>query len=180
MKEGEVIIRYARGLFKAASGAGQVRRVLEELSAFAEVLKTRRDVFVWLCGEGISAARRISVMRNVLSGAKFHEITINFVSLLIKRERIFIIEETCVSFGMLCDEAEGVERGVLTAAEQRFADGIKDKLERALSLSRGKKVILSTKGDPSLIGGLNVRINDRLYDTSIKRRLFDLKEELCK
>ena len=102
---------------------------------------------------------------------------INFVNVLIDRKRIDQLAGIETAFRGKVDEIRGITRGEVTSAEPLA----KDELERvtdALSKISGKQVLVTTKVDPSLIGGLVARVGDMVFDGTIRTQLNQLKESL--
>jgi len=101
----------------------------------------------------------------------------NLVRLLARRGRLDLIAAVSAEFGRLVN----IERGIVTAIVTAAAPLRKDELaavDKRLRAMTGKTVELEVRVDPDLIGGLTVRLGDRLIDASVRGRLERLRDQL--
>lgn len=171
--------RYALGLFKAARESNAISRVKDDGLAFCEAMRSRRAFFVWLSCVEVPASKRIERCVSILKGAKCDQLLINFISLLIDRGRIGYYEEITSEFGALCDVEDGIMRGEITAVGKKMAEEVRSDVEAILSKKLKKRAVMSIKEDPSLIGGIRIRINDTVCDMSMIRKIEDMRAKLC-
>jgi len=179
MKDNIVAKRYARGLFKSVKEKEDIQKIGEDLESFAVFLNKKKSFFIWLTCVENPASKRIEKIKTALTSAAFHKMAINFLSLLIKRERIKIFGKIYEEFAILCDETEKKAKGELIAVSAKIAAEFKDKVEVIISKKINKKVALVPKGDPSIIGGLKISVGNKVLDMTIKKRFSDIKERLC-
>jgi F-type H+-transporting ATPase subunit delta len=102
---------------------------------------------------------------------------VNLVGMLVERRRVERLPDIAREFGRLLDEHRGVVTAVATSAAPLEAGDVEALRTRVESLT-GTQVQLRTEVDPSLIGGVTVRIGDRLYDGSVRGRLERLRNQL--
>jgi F-type H+-transporting ATPase subunit delta len=102
---------------------------------------------------------------------------INLIGLLLRRGRIRELPRLAAEFGRLDDERQGLTHAVATSASP-LTSGEADALTKRLEESTGGRVELALKVDPSLLGGLVVRVGDRLIDGSVRSRLERLRNQL--
>jgi F-type H+-transporting ATPase subunit delta len=101
----------------------------------------------------------------------------NLAKLLIQKGRSRGARAVAESFAALADEHAGIAKAQITTAVP-INDGQRAAIEQRLSGSLGKTVTASTAVDPTLIGGLVVRVGDQLIDGSVRTRLRSLRKEL--
>jgi len=104
-------------------------------------------------------------------------LTRNLIYLLVVKGRMSLIGGIAVEYQHLVDNYHGIEHAEVTTAIP-LEDAEREKLEKALSSALGKKLILETKVDPTIIGGLVARINGKLLEGSTRGKLLSLKKEL--
>ena len=102
---------------------------------------------------------------------------VNLVSLLVERRRVHQLPAIAREYHRLLDQARGVVTAVVTSAMPLTPDEAVAIADRVATMV-GSEVTLRHEVDPTLIGGLTVRIGDRLYDASVRGRLERLRAQL--
>jgi len=97
---------------------------------------------------------------------------------LLRRGRIEELPRLAAEFRRLDDQRQGITRATATSATSLTPDEVTELTER-LEKTAGGRVALDTEVDPSLLGGLVVRIGDRLIDGSVRGRLERLRNQLA-
>ena len=168
--------RYAQAAFEVARERGQVDRWLAELERLVELLdRTEADAF--LAAPQVPFEAKQAFVEQTL--ADFLPEVRNFVLLLTRRRRIRLLPRIYEEFGRLANEYRGVVVAEVTSAVP-LDDADKAVIIRQLSELTGRRVILRTQADPAILGGLIVRIGDKLIDGSLKTRLERLRETLTR
>ncbi|MBI2092773.1 MAG: ATP synthase F1 subunit delta [Deltaproteobacteria bacterium] len=179
MKEHVISIRYASALLslaKSENAIGEVRRSLEH---FISIAHSQKGLLTWIADEEIPRQKRLVLVREIAGASAIHPLVAKFIEVLINKDRIKHIYHIAKSFNALADKEEGIVRGTVLTAALADAEAAKQKLENSLGKKLNKKVILTLKEDPSLIGGVLLMIRDKVWDASIKRKLHEIKERLC-
>ena len=104
------------------------------------------------------------------------DLNMNFLRLLKKKNRLNLLPSIASYFQEIVDDNAGIVRGEVIAAVSIEND--LSEIESSLSKKLNKKVILSSSIDQSIIGGIKIRIGDRLFDGTVKAKLNKLKEDL--
>lgn len=177
MVGGSVARRYAHALFEVAREHGrleeqdaELRRVL---AAFAEnpSLKTAYESRKALPED------RKAVVARVFGDLSAH--TRNLLCLLIDKQREAYLDAIAREYRSLADAAQGiVEVEVRSAVE--LGESELGLLEQRLKAAGARGVRFSRRVDPELVGGLVLRVGDRLYDGSVRTRLQRLRERLAR
>ncbi len=102
---------------------------------------------------------------------------LNLIALLLRRGRIEELPRVAAEFRRLDDERQGVTHATATSAAALTRDEVSALTER-LEQTTGGRVALDIQVDPSLLGGLVVRVGDRLIDGSVRGRLERLRNQL--
>src|SRR5574344_122027 len=101
----------------------------------------------------------------------------DFIKVLIDHHRIDHFSDVAAAFASLVNASLGVDEGVLYSAS-RLDEASEKRIEEALSAKLGKKIALTQVVDPSLLGGVKVALGGKVYDGTLRNRLFDLRKTL--
>ncbi len=166
--------RYARAfVFARADNSGSERAALAELGAFAELLA---PVKAELGNPLIPQEIKLNILSERLFSHKDTR-AYRFLELLLKVKRFYLLEEIAGVCSALLDERDGIVRAEVETAFPPDADTAV-RAERALAAATGKKVSVRLTHVPELIGGMRVRMGDRLIDASLQGRLNRLKRKI--
>jgi F-type H+-transporting ATPase subunit delta len=128
-----------------------------------------------LQGDGMTDERFQTIVRRVLPAVTATQL--NLFRLLRRKSRLGLGPSIASFFQELVDEERGIARAVVTTAVE--LDGERRvQLERRLGEQTGRQVSVETRVDPAILGGLVVRIGDRLLDGSTRTRLRQLRTQL--
>lgn len=169
--------RYAQALTQEAQSTGQLDAVDADVALLAETLEGSRDLRFALTSPVVSQPKKAAVLDR-LFGDKVSALTGRFVKLLVAKQRDGQIPAILDAYRQLRDERTGtVEARVRTA--QPLSDAERGQLQAALEARSGKTVRMGVEVDPSLVGGLVVRLGDIVYDRSVKHQLESLRGQLA-
>lgn len=167
--------RYAEAAFEVALRDGTVETWRSELDAAAAL------------GEDVRLARTLAnpavplETRTKASDATFGQIVgrpvLNLINLVLRRGRIDQLPRIAAEFRRLDDARQGITVATATSAAPLTPDELKALMSRLEDMTGGR-VRLDTQVDPSLLGGLIVRVGDRLIDGSVRGRLERLRNRL--
>jgi F-type H+-transporting ATPase subunit delta len=166
--------RYAQAYFDLAVAADAVDTWGEELASAAADLGSP-EVARALDNPRLSAPRRSEMALAVLDGKSTQ--MRNLVRLLLERGRIAVLDQVAAEYRRLADRASGVVRAEVVSAVPLDAASTK-RLRGALSERLGGEVETTVRQDPDILGGLIVRIGDRVIDASVRTRLEQLRSAL--
>jgi F-type H+-transporting ATPase subunit delta len=167
--------RYAEAYFELAQQAGDVAGWRAELAAVAEALGNQ-EVAQALSNPRLTLAERVRLGLQLLDGVSTP--ARNLARLLIERRRIGLTGEILAHYDVLADQASGVVRAEVVTALRVDAQ-LEREIADALSTRLGKQVQTVVRTDPSIIGGLVVRIGDRVIDDSVRTHLQQLQAALA-
>jgi len=166
--------RYAEAYFDLARESGDLDGWREQLAGVAETLGNA-EVGEALANPKTSLADRVRLGMRLLDGASAP--ARNLARLLIERRRVAIAGEILAHFDVLRDRASGVVRVEVTTAipaDEALEARIRDTLSRQL----GSDVETVVRSDPAIVGGLVIRIGDRVIDDSLRTHLQQLQAAL--
>jgi F-type H+-transporting ATPase subunit delta len=167
--------RYAEAYFALAQDASDVAGWREQLAGVAETLGDPA-VSDALANPRTSLSERVRLGLQLLDGASPQ--ARNLARLLIERRRVVIVREILSHYDALSDKASGVVRVEVTTAVP--ADGaLEQRIRDSLSKQLGGDVQTTVRTDPSIVGGLVIRIGDRVIDDSMRTHLQQLQAALA-
>nr|AIX97512.1 mitochondrial oligomycin sensitivity conferral protein [Ceratosolen solmsi] len=169
--------RYATALYSAASKQKSLDTVEKDLLKFQQLLKTDKKLIEFIKDPSIKRKVKSDILHQ--TKFNFNPATINFLKLLAENGRLASATQIVNIFKIIMAASRGeVVCEVITASP---LDGDnKSKLEKALKsyLKKGQTIVLTTKIDPSIIGGLIISIGDKYVDMSVASKLKKYTEAL--
>ncbi len=166
--------RYATALFELARDLGELEKTERALTDLETALGESEDFRRFVRSPVFSAQDQAGAVAAIASKADANDLTANFLQLLVRNRRLFALSEIITGFHKLCAR----ERGELTAevtAAIPMSDALTQELVATLKAKTGKDIALRTRVDPSILGGLIVKIGSRMIDSSIRTKLNNLK-----
>jgi F-type H+-transporting ATPase subunit delta len=166
--------RYAQAVFELAQQKGELDRWLSDLRALATL--DHNDIFVKaLETPNLTPADQARLLVDRFPGIS--PLAANLVCLLLQRRRIIVLPSVYEEYQRLLDGHRGTERAeVVTAVALDDEDRLR--IEERLAEIAGKKVAVTVRVDPAVIGGVVARFGGKLLDGSTRSRLEALKREI--
>jgi len=166
--------RYASALFELANEQNQLDEVDRDLGKFTDLLDQSEDLSRLVKSPAFAAEEQERALGAVMDWAAVGATTGNFLKVVTRNRRLFAAEDMIKTFRSLLARHRGevvaeVKSAVTLDTAQLSA--LKDKLKS----SYGKDVRLDASVDPSLLGGLIIKIGSRMFDSSLKTKLTNLK-----
>ena len=168
--------RYARALFEVAKDMGIISQVEEELKSVASAIRDNADLQKFLNHPNIGTTVKTDLLKQIFEG-KVSEPVWNTLLVLIDKRRQAILSALASDFAKIADEALGQASATVYSA---FALTEAQQAEIASHFSKvtGKTIRVASVVEPKLLGGIQVRIGDRLYDGSLAGKLDRLSKAL--
>lgn len=177
MKISEVSRRYAKALMALAKQKGQHTRALNELEAIAKIFKTDVSVHDYFINPLIGPDAKMTVVQNSFQGKGLLEEVYSMLLLLSEKNRMGKFEEIVAAYEEQMDVEQNITRGSVKSAKA-LSDDAKKELEAKIHKILNKKIILTYKEDPTLLGGVVAQVGGWTFDDSIETHLIKLNEEL--
>ena len=181
VKDLQAAKRYAQALFEIARVTYKDEEIEAELEAFSEALKKSADLEKFFGNPQFNLDQKRNFIEQIYQrkDRQTHEILLNFFAILFEKHRFYLIHEIAVEFKRIADEARG--QGV---AHIKTAVPLDAHLEAAL-VSRieklaGYKIMVRKEVDPLLIGGVVVRLENKIFDGSVRHQIDRMTKELTK
>jgi len=166
--------RYATALFELASEGKALDKVDAALDSFLGLLDGSEDLQRLIANPVFTAEEQVSAITALLKKAKIDGLAANFLSLVASKRRLFLVRPMIAAFKALLAEKNGVVSAEVTVAAPLSAPN-REAVLAALEGQAGGKIALTEKVDPSIIGGLVVKMGSKMIDASLKTKLNAMK-----
>jgi F-type H+-transporting ATPase subunit delta len=162
--------RYATALFELADDQSRLDEVAADLTRLVSSIDESQDLQRLVRSPILNRKDQGKAMTSVLEAMEVGELTKNFVGLIAQNRRLFALTDMVKGF---LDELAR-RRGEVTAevtAARSLSESQVAALQESLQRSLGGKVSISHEVDPTLIGGMVVKVGSRMVDTSLRTQL---------
>ena len=175
MRAMAIALKYAKGLFTAAKELGKMKEFGKELNQIKDLLISMPEVLSALQNPIYPPDLKMEIIEEILKVVKIDPEIERFFKLLVERRRIQYIREIVAMYQELLDEELNIARGEVITVYPLSEEERKE-LEEVLKNYLKKEVILESKVDEGIIGGIKIRIGDLIFDGTLKTQLGKMKE----
>ncbi|MDA0683241.1 MAG: ATP synthase F1 subunit delta [Bacteroidetes bacterium] len=176
MSEITIARRYAQALNEQAAQDGTLEQIDADIDLISHALAGSRELVNFFSSPIISRKKKAAVI-GTLFKESLQPVTMRFLELLVSKRRENFFLPIVSSYRKLRDDQLGIKPvSVRTAFD--LSEGDLSALTASLEKLTDSKVRLSMKVDPSILGGLVIRIGDMVYDGSVTNQLATLRERL--
>jgi F-type H+-transporting ATPase subunit delta len=169
--------RYAQALYLAAQRKDAVDRVWDDLQGVLAVDRAAGDRFrLFLEAPQVPTEHKFAALEATFRPV-VHGLVVEFFRMLLNKKRLFELRTIVEEFQRLVEDHRGVVRARVTSALP-LHDAELSGLVSALEAGLAKKVRVVSNVDPGILGGLVVRVGDRIADMSVRTQLTELRERL--
>jgi F-type H+-transporting ATPase subunit delta len=166
--------RYATALFDLAEDDHALAELEADVGRFATLHDQSDDLQAFIRSPVYRAEEQVRVIEAVLKQSGIGGLVANFFKVVARNRRLDAAPEIIAAFRRLLAKRRGEVTAEVTSAEP-LSDAHVAAIKDALKVSLGKDVTLDARVDPSLIGGLIVKVGSRMVDSSLKTKLSSLK-----
>ena len=169
--------RYATALFELARDEKSIDAVKADLDRFDAMLADSADLARLVRSPVFTGDEQLKALSAVLDKAGIGGVAAKFLKVLTVNRRLFAVTDVIKAFRLLVARFKGEAAADVTVAEP-LSDKNLDALKAALKSVSGKDVDLNVKIDPSIIGGLVVKLGSRMVDSSLRTKLNAIKHAM--
>jgi len=166
--------RYASSLFELALEAGAVDTVSADLDRFQAMIDGSADLKRLVQSPVFSAEDQVKAVSVLCEKAGLGSLVGNFIKVVAGNRRLFAISGMITAFRRIAARHRGEITAEVTSAHALTGEQ-ENELKAALKGVTGKDVAVSVTVDPSILGGLIVKVGSRQIDTSLRTKLSTLK-----
>jgi F-type H+-transporting ATPase subunit delta len=178
MIEGSLSRRYTRALYQLAKEGGQEDAIGAEIERFlGTYMGTPLQAVLNNPAFELDSRRKILV--EVTRSSQLSPVSAHFLSLLLERDRLTYLPSIVASYRRMLNEAKDRVEATVRASSPLDAAMV-ERLRAVLRRISGKDIVLHETTDPSLIGGLVVELEGKVYDGSIRNQLEKMKQRIAR
>jgi F-type H+-transporting ATPase subunit delta len=166
--------RYASALFELAKEQGQQAAVEQDLKNFQGLLDQSEDLRHMVTSPVFTAEQQSKAIALIAAKSGISVLTSNFFKVLAANRRLFATSDVIKSYRAIAARARGEVAAEVSSA-QPLTDVQIQALKDQLRGTVGKDVTITAKVDPSLLGGLVVKVGSKMIDSSLRTKLDTLK-----
>ena len=166
--------RYATALFELALEREALEQIERDLEAIRALVDGSDDLMRVVRSLTLTRGEQAKALDAVLERLGSSQYVRNFVALLARNRRVFLLTDMIAAFQTKLAEHRGEVSAEVTSAVPLKTNHL-DAVSEALRNIVGRDVALETRVDPSLIGGLTVRVGSRMLDNSLRTKLQNLE-----
>ena len=178
MTEGKLSRRYTKALFQLAREAGQEEQIGRQVEEFYAAYSSTELEKV-LTNPAFAVDARKKILAQVIQGQQLSALTAHFLALLLERDRLGHLPGIVSCYRRLLNEAKGLVEAKVVSAGALEAQMVESVRERLRGIS-GKDVVLQEETDASLLGGLLIELEGKVYDGSVRTQLEKMKQRVAR
>ncbi|RJP18365.1 MAG: ATP synthase F1 subunit delta [Candidatus Abyssobacteria bacterium SURF_5] len=176
MKVDPIVSAYAESLFRVASAEGVADRVEEELHEVERLYEKNYEVKEFIHNPHVRTEGKKDALADLLRD-KISRILLNHLYLVVDQDRGRLLPKIAEEYYRMVSEIRAKVTAEVTTAFP-VTDGMLDELARELRRLTKKDVHLRTRVDESIIGGVIVRVGDKVLDGSVRKKLSQIKKQM--
>ncbi len=169
--------RYATALFELAKNAGSIDAVKADLDRLSAMMAESEDLTRLVKSPVFTADEQLKAVTAILEKAEISGLAGNFVKLVAKNRRLFGLPAMIADYAALVAAHRGEVTAKVTVASSLSDDQLAA-LKNTLGQKTGKDVNLDVTVDPSILGGLIVKLGSRMVDASLKTKLNSIRHAM--
>jgi F-type H+-transporting ATPase subunit delta len=173
----EIAAVYARSLFEVAKEQDKLDLVRDQLGTFVDALNEARELQVFFFSPYFSTQEKENGLKRAVTDAD--PVIVNFLELLIEKHRMPVIFRVRANYEALWEEENKLLPVEITSAVE-LDESIVKQLGDRISEQTGRKVDLSARVEPDILGGIVVQVGNSVLDASVRNRLEQLRRQVVK
>jgi F-type H+-transporting ATPase subunit delta len=173
----EIAQVYSRSMFEVAKEQDKLDVVREQLGEFADALDQQRELAVFFFSPYFATEEKKEGLHKAVEGAD--ETVLNFLELLLEKHRMPAIFRVRRQFDELWEEENRLLPVQLTSAIELEESTVRE-VGDAIGERTGRRIELTSRVDPDILGGIVLRVGNSILDASIRNRLEQLRKQVAR
>jgi F-type H+-transporting ATPase subunit delta len=167
--------RYAKALFGLAKDQGKLDKVETDFNELDKLIDKSSEFGAFLLNPLISGSDKSMMLKDLFKG-KVDDLTFNFIQLINEKKRSSLLPDVILQFKSMMLEYNNQVEGELISAVELSKNQV-NQIQQNIETATGKSVILKQRIETDVIGGFVLKIQDRVFDNSIRCQLNKLREK---
>ena len=174
---GTSVSRYSLALFELAEESNSTKEIEDQSFALINLISKSKDLNYFIKNPTNTKEDQQKTIVKISEQFKFNQLLTKFLCFLISKRRFFYVEKIFKDYLDVCSKSRGEINAELLAAKELNSEEI-IKVKNELTENFGSNIKLNYKHDPSLIGGLVLKVGSTMVDTSIKNKLQQIEKQM--
>ncbi len=168
---------YSQALFELSSENNLTNDIELQTNSILKLINNSKDFRELIKDPTNKIEDQLKIINKISDQFKFSELLKKFLGFIISKRRFFYIEKILNDFLTICSNSRGEIHAELSSAKELNENEVKN-IKNELSNTYGSNIKLNHKHDPSLIGGLIIKVGSTMIDTSIKNKLQQIEKKM--
>ena len=168
---------YSQALFELSDENNLINHIEQQASAILKLISTSMDFKDLIKDPTNKIEDQLKIINKISDQFNFNELLKKFLGFIISKRKFFYVEKILNDFLNICSKARGEIQAELSAAKELNESEVNN-IKNELSNTFGSNIKLNYKYDPSLIGGLIIKVGSTMIDTSIKNKLQQMEKKM--
>ncbi len=177
MTDARVASRYAKSLLDLALEKGVLDEVYKDMVLFSTICQQNRDFVLMLKNPIINHHKKKTILYSLFKG-KVNPATMSIFDVITRKNREAFLPAIATEFAEMYRKEKGIDK-VTVITTFPLTEELRQRFKKTIAEKTGRKVDLTEKVDPSLIGGFILKIGDKQMDNSVKSKLKSLMYEFA-
>jgi F-type H+-transporting ATPase subunit delta len=169
-------LAYAQSLLELANERNQAEAVGQELAALAQIVAENPQFREMLTNPAVSLDERAGLLDRIFRH-NVSELLFNTLGVLNRKNRLGVIDQIAQGYADLLDEQLGKVEVDLTVAQKLTPEQL-EQARQSIGKSLGRDAVVHQYVDPNVLGGVVMRVGDKLIDSSVRYQLQAMKDQL--
>jgi len=168
---------YSQALFELANESNSANDIENQVSSILVLVRNSEDIKEFIKDPTNKIEDQLKIINAMSDKFKFNELLKKFLGFVVTKRKFFYIEKILNDFLFICSNSRGEIQAELSAAKNLNESEI-NKIKDELSSTFGSNIKLNHKHDPSLIGGLIIKVGSTMIDTSLKSKIQKIEKKM--
>lgn len=169
---------YTEALFEIAKSRSVVEETGRELEEIHQTFERDPRTLQFFSSPVLEPETKLEILGRSLQGSA-SDLVIDFLSLLLQKNRFFVLPMIVQSYREMADQFAGRVR-VRVATATSLGENMRKEIHHALTRGLRREVVLEDEMEPALVGGAVVTIGDKVYDGSLATRLKEVRKQIMR
>ena len=165
----QIVEPYAQALMSVAQSSNLTDQFGDDLRSLASLLKESSELQEFVANPVIAIEQKKGVLRQILGDANPY--LVNFMMLLVDKGRIIFLAEVCEQYLGALRKLKGIVLAEVTSVKELNEEQQRSVAEKAKQLTGANDVELKLTIDPSIIGGVIIKVGSQVFDASLRGQL---------
>jgi len=169
-------VAYAKSVLELATERNVAEDIGRELTEVGRVVGENSDLQTFLSSPAIGEVERGNVVDKAFRG-RVSELVLNTLLVMNRKGRLGILQQVAIAYSDLLQDQQGIVEADVIVAEKLSQDQL-EQVRQKIGAALKREVVLHQYVDATVIGGLVLRVGDRLLDASVKAQLRAVRRQL--